>query len=58
MLTPRQNWLINRVRECISSLEPFRNEMTWEDYMINSKELAEELLYAFTEWEKCYKENK
>lgn len=52
--TPRQHWLINRVRELICALEPFKDQMTWEQYMIKSKELAEELLYACTEWEKYY----
>lgn len=58
MLTPRQLWLINRIQDCMDAIEPFKDQMTWEEYMYHCKELAEEMLYACTEWEKYYKENK
>lgn len=56
-LNPRQIWLINRAIECIAAIEPYREQLVWEKYMENLKFLAEELLYATTEWEKYYKES-
>lgn len=54
-LLPRQTWLIERVKSCLSNIETFKDQMTWNEYMEKSKELAKELLYACTEWEKFYK---
>jgi len=56
-LIPRQVWLINRVQQCVNELEEFKDNFTWEEYMQKSKKIAQELLYACTEWEKYYKDS-
>jgi hypothetical protein len=54
-LLPRHFWLIQRTDECVKAIERFHEQSNWEQYIIKTKELAEELLYACTEWEKYYK---
>lgn len=53
-LTPRQFWLHDRVRDCIEALQRQDLEEDYDNYRIKAKELAEELLYAVTEWERYY----
>jgi len=55
-LTPRHFWFRQRVNECIDTLKRLEldNEISWEKYRQNAKQLAEELLYSVTEWEKYY----
>jgi hypothetical protein len=59
-LTPREEWLQKRTRDCSVAL--FRlscKELEWEDFRAAAEVIATELLYAVTEWEKYYpKENK
>lgn len=55
-LTTRQICIINRVLECVNSLDPFKDDSTWEEYMSEAKSLTEELLHACAEWEKYYNE--
>ena len=57
-LMPRHLWLMERTRSCIEVIERFHDDLNWEQYMIKTKELAEELLYACTEWEKYYKDER
>lgn len=54
LLTPRHHWLHNRTKDCIDSMKELEKINNWEEYRIHARNLAEELLYAVTEWEKYY----
>jgi hypothetical protein len=54
-LTLRQEWFKNRIKEIINELNYLENEMSWIRYKEKSHELACELLYATTEWDKYYR---
>ena len=56
-LTPRCFWLHDRVRDCIDALHRQDLSEDYDEYRKRVKELAEELLYAVTEWEKYYSDN-
>ncbi len=56
-LTQRQDWLMERVKECTSSFDNFKDDLTWEQHIYKMKNFAKELLYACTEWEKYYKDS-
>lgn len=56
-LTPRYVWLIQRTSDCIACLDKFRDQTSWEQYMTRAKEMAKEILYCTTEWEKYYKDS-
>lgn len=51
---PRQFWLKNRIRECISALQAIEQTNDWDLYLEKALHLANEIKYAATEWEKCY----
>lgn len=55
-LYPRHFWLHDRVRDCIDALHRLDLDEDYDKYREKAKELAEELLYAVTEWEKYYNE--
>lgn len=57
-LNPRGFWLHNRTRDCITALRDLDFNEDYLAYREQAKLLAEELLYAVTEWEKYYDENK
>jgi len=54
---PRQLWLKNRIRDCISSLQAIEQNKDWNLYLEKALNLANEIKYAATEWEKCYCDN-
>ena len=53
-MTSRQKWFINRINECIQQLNSVEVN-DWVDYKEKAHEIAVELLYATTEWDKYYK---
>ena len=55
-LTPRQEWLKKRVDECLMALSELNKQpnLSWDDYRVQAKGLASELLYATSEWDKYY----
>ena len=53
-LSPRHEWLKNRVIEVISALNQLESIEDWETYRITALELSKELNYATTEWGKYY----
>ncbi len=56
-MTPRQTWFINRIIECIQELNILAgNDYNWIEYKEKAHEIACELLYATTEWDKYYKD--
>lgn len=59
-LTPRQVWFQNRINECIEELKQLNGAQDWISFKINDYELACELacelIYATTEWDKYYKD--
>lgn len=55
-LTPRQVWLRNRVNSIVRTLQQLKSIEDWDKYKEVAIDLAKELTYACTEWEKCYKD--
>lgn len=55
-ITPRHFWLKERIRECISALQRVEETENWDLYLKQSLNLANEIKYAATEWEKHYRE--
>jgi len=55
-LIPRKVWLKNRICECLDIMSEARKIEDWESFKISAMELAEEILYATTEWDKFYNE--
>lgn len=53
-LTPRHEWLKNRVIEVVAALNHLQTESDWDDYILMAIKLADELTYATGEWEKYY----
>lgn len=53
-MTPRQTWFINRINECIQELNILAGS-DWIAYKEKAHEIACELLYATTEWDKYYR---
>ncbi len=56
-LTARQHWLANRIKDCVKSINELAINDGWPTYKNQAKELAQELLYAVTEWEKYYEKD-
>ena len=56
-LTARQHWLANRIKDCVQSINDLAINDDWPAYKHQAKELAQELLYAVTEWEKYYEQD-
>jgi hypothetical protein len=54
-LIPRHFWLRDRTIECVRALDQLESLDDWEMYRKHASQLAEELTYAVTEWEKYYK---
>jgi hypothetical protein len=57
-MKPRHVWLRLRTMECIIDIENLKHYEDWPSYRKRAKILAEELLYAVTEWEKYYPDSK
>lgn len=55
-LCPRHIWLHDRTRDCIDALYRLDLDENYDRYREKAKELATELHYAVTEWEKYYNE--
>lgn len=53
-LTPRHKWLQSRVHDIIGELYSIAHIEDWQAYRAAARELAEELHYAVTEWDKYY----
>lgn len=51
----RQQWFLNRIAECIDNLNELKEIKDWIEFKNQAHELAEELLYATTEWDKYYR---
>lgn len=56
-LNPRGFWLHDRTRDCITALRELDFIEDYHAYREQAKQLAKELLYAVTEWEKYYDDN-
>jgi hypothetical protein len=54
-MIPRQQWFINRIQEAINTLQTL-NTSDWPTYKDAAHEIACELLYATTEWDKYYRD--
>lgn len=55
-MTPRQEWFKKRVDECLDSIAELKKIDSWALYKKEAHELACELLYATTEWDKYYRD--
>lgn len=53
-LIPRHMWLKNRIKDCILAIQKLEEIQDWESYLQNVNDLAQEILYCSTEWEKYY----
>lgn len=49
----RHLWFKKRIADCVTSLQ-ILDEQNWEEYLKISHEIAKEIAYAATEWEKYY----
>lgn len=54
-MTPRQEWFKKRIDECLSNLAKVNELQDWIEFKNQAHELACELLYATTEWDKYYR---
>ncbi len=54
-MTPRQEWFKKRIQECLAELARLNGLSDWIEFKNRSHELACELLYATTEWDKYYR---
>lgn len=53
-MIPREEWLKKRINECIESLKELNRLEDRGQFNKAALELANELLYATTEWDKYY----
>ncbi len=53
-LLPRHTWLFDRINDCLKAINDDIIIKDYKQFVEHSKLLAQELLYAVTEWEKCY----
>jgi len=53
----RQEWFKNRIEDCLNELSRVNEIKDWIEFKRQAYELACELLYATTEWDKYYKGN-
>ena len=54
-MTPRQEWFKNRIDECLEELAKLNKIEDRIEFKDKSHDLACELLYACTEWDKYYR---
>lgn len=55
-LIPRHEWLRDRIKHILNVLSDSTDNDDWQEYMSKISNLAYELNWACTEWEKCYKD--
>ena len=55
-MTPRQEWFKKRINECLQELSKLNESNDWIEYKNQAHELACELLYSTTEWDKYYRQ--
>lgn len=55
-LTPRQEWFKKRVDDCLAELQILNNSQDWNTYRREAFDLAHEIMYATSEWNKYYKD--
>ena len=53
-LQPRQEWLKARVKTIVNMMSLLEQIESWDEYLLQATDLAKELHYAVTEWEKYY----
>lgn len=53
-MTPRQIWFKNRIIECIEELQRINAIEDWIMFKNKAHDLAKELMYATSEWDKFY----
>jgi hypothetical protein len=57
-MPPRQQWFKKRIDECLDQLSRINQIDDWIEFKNQAHELALELLYVTTEWDKYYKSDK
>jgi len=55
-MTPRQEWFKKRIDECLESISKLKEINDWIEYKSQAHELARELMYAATEWDRFYRD--
>lgn len=55
-MTPRIEWFKNRLIDLVKELDLITNFESWDIFRKKSKELAEEIIYITTIWDKSYKD--
>ena len=55
-MIPRHEWFKERIKEIIKSLQEANKEKDWNEFRRIAKELAVELHYATTEWDRYYRD--
>ncbi len=55
-MNTRQQWFKKRIDECLGSLAELNKIQDWIEFKQQAHELACELLYAATEWDKYYRQ--
>jgi hypothetical protein len=54
-ITPRQAWFRKRIDEAIEEIIHISRIEDWDEYKDKAHEVALEILYATTEWDKYYR---
>lgn len=55
-MTPRQVWFKDRIDELIKQLAEVQQIYDWQRYKQIDHEIASELMYVCTEWDKYYRD--
>lgn len=55
-MIPRQVWFKSRIDECLAHITKANELQDWIEFKNQVHELACELLYATTEWDKYYRD--
>lgn len=55
-MTPRHLWFKQRIDECLNHLTKLNETSDWIEFKDKAYELACELIYATTEWNRYYKD--
>lgn len=51
----RQAWFKKRIEECLENIAELNKFQNWNEFREQAHELACELLYATSEWDKYYR---
>ena len=54
-MTARQEWLLQYIKHVMEQIKVYEGLYEWSAYIKNVAEFADELKWAATEWERCYK---